>query len=180
MYSCISFQCYKCYDLIPTSAKLVILDTELILKQVSSSQRNQIFRITNENVYLVDCEKISGIFCDGGHRGPSLPTLGFSKAKICRHANHHRFHKVFSRDCFHIYFSLGVFKIDGWKPPMRARSGLPDLFHSKFQILAYCRKGSMRHLYLHLNFPIFGILQQTFNLENHAPKLQYYHVLQQG
>ena len=27
-------QCYKCYDLIPTSAKLVILDTELILKQV--------------------------------------------------------------------------------------------------------------------------------------------------
>ena len=31
------FQCYKCYDLIPTSAKLVILDTELILKQVMSS-----------------------------------------------------------------------------------------------------------------------------------------------
>ena len=28
-------QCYKCYDLIPTSAKLVILDTELILKQVT-------------------------------------------------------------------------------------------------------------------------------------------------
>jgi len=27
------FKCYKCYDLIPTSAKLVILDTELILKQ---------------------------------------------------------------------------------------------------------------------------------------------------
>jgi len=27
------FKCYKCYDLIPTSAKLVVLDTELVLKK---------------------------------------------------------------------------------------------------------------------------------------------------
>ena len=26
-------QCYKCYDLIPLSAKLVVLDTELVLKK---------------------------------------------------------------------------------------------------------------------------------------------------
>jgi len=27
------FKCYKCYDLIPTSAKLVVIDTELVLKK---------------------------------------------------------------------------------------------------------------------------------------------------
>jgi 5'-AMP-activated protein kinase regulatory gamma subunit len=27
------FKCYKCYDLIPTSAKLVVLDTQLVLKK---------------------------------------------------------------------------------------------------------------------------------------------------
>ena len=117
LYLYIFFQCYKCYDLIPTSAKLVILDTELILKQVSSSQRNQIFRITNENVYLVDFDKISGIFRDGGHRGPSLSTLGFSKAKICRHAHHHRFHKVFISRLFSYLLFIGSVQDYGWKPP---------------------------------------------------------------
>ena len=27
------FKCYKCYDMIPTSTKLVVLDTELVLKK---------------------------------------------------------------------------------------------------------------------------------------------------
>ena len=113
LYFCISFQCYKCYDLIPTSAKLVILDTELILKQVSSPHRNHILRITTKNVELVDCDKLSGVFCDGGHRGPSLPTLGFSKAKICRHAHHHRFHKVFiSRLYSYLHFVAG--SVQNW------------------------------------------------------------------
>ena len=70
------------------------------------------------------------------------------------------FIRFLSQDCFHIYFLLGVFKIMVESHQMWARSGL--------HFLAYCRKGSIRHLYLHLNFPIFWfcskILHQNYNI----------------
>ena len=67
------------------------------------------------------------------------------------------FIRFLSQDCFHIYFLLGVFKIMVESHQMWARSGL--------HFLAYCRKNSIRHLYLHLNFPIFGFCRKLSNLK---------------
>lgn len=79
------FKFHKCYDLIPTSAKLVVFDTQLLVKKAFFAL---VYNGTKLPVWL-------GFFCLTGMscRCKGGPAVGQLEAGVCRHANYNWLHQ---------------------------------------------------------------------------------------
>lgn len=93
------FRFHKCYDLIPTSAKLVVFDTQLLVKKAffalvyNGNLTTFLYQINRNNKNDdVDFLKIIIFLFSTSNRRSGSSTLGQRQTKIRRNVNNNGFH----------------------------------------------------------------------------------------
>ena len=89
------FKFHKCYDLIPTSAKLVVFDTQLLVKKaffalVHNGKIGEKIHLCLARVLKIPIDW--HLFPFVSDRSPRRAIVGQQEAAICRHADHYRFY----------------------------------------------------------------------------------------